>query len=134
MGDYIYNRLFCVSENGDGKRLPGGGDDWVSMPGVWTYKGICKPFASGFLWRMENTCIYLCSAFVFDSVFLESLCKRTEGRKTAVAIRSGIDCFYDSILYLADVDVFPRRTSDELLLSKSVVYGKNFDRGKRLKD
>lgn len=134
MGDYIYNRLFCVPKNHYRKCVSGGGDDRISLPGVWTYEGICVLAAFGFFRGIKNTCIYLCSAFIFAGVFLEPLCKRTKSRKTLAGFGRGVDRLHDSILYLADDSLFSGRTSDELLLSKFMVYGENIDCRKWLMD
>ena len=91
-------------------------------------------FTSGFFGGLENTCIYLCCDFISAGIFLEPLYKRTKSRKTITGIRRGTDYLYDCILYLADVDIFPRRASGELLLSESVEYGEKFACRKRLTD
>lgn len=115
MGDYSYNRLFCIWKQSYAQCVSACLDHRFSVSGMWTYAGRNQTFAPGFCGSMADAPIYLCSGAGSRSICLGTLYLQEEYWNMVQKILYSSHYLYDSLLYLAYVPILSKPPADELL-------------------
>ena len=118
MGDYYYNRLFCVHKKILVQFVSAGGNNGVSMSGMRDDESGFLSIASGFCGSLSDASIHLCNWRICGDIRMEPLYSPGKGGKV---LEYYTDCDYDRydiILFVEDENVFSGRSAYELLSGK----------------
>lgn len=115
MGDYDYNRLFCIRKQSDAQHMPHGLAYRISMSCMRTYQSRNPVITSGFCRGMADASIYLCNRNLRSGICMEPLYCQTKSGKYFKGMFGDDGHSNDCFLHMAHVPVLSRSTTNDLL-------------------